>query len=125
MSGRDYGVIKRTLRDALLELLLDLGWHDYKRLSQVGGLRYGARILELKRLGYKIESREIGRDLDKADGKEYRLMEAVPSVPQGKMVKVYLNPEDVVKILAGTVPDEAARAIQISYASYQANKEKL
>lgn len=50
-----------TKREALRALLADGAWHHMQELRAVGGWRYGARLLELRRaLGLTIEHRAIG-----------------------------------------------------------------
>ncbi len=48
---------RRTKRDALLELLRDGLWHPTLECTEHGGLRFGARLLELRQDGFDIETR--------------------------------------------------------------------
>jgi hypothetical protein len=50
----------RTKRDALLWLLSDGAWHTQEELAQVAGYRYGARVLDLRKRGLKIEKQRLG-----------------------------------------------------------------
>jgi len=51
VRSTDYGKSKSTGRERLLDLLSDCGWHPCSQLLEHGGVRYSARVLELKRLG--------------------------------------------------------------------------
>lgn len=75
----DHGAHNVTRRERVLSLLSDLGWHSYRALVTVGGLRYGARVLELRREGYQIEVRALD-----VEGQEYRLTSLVKGAAQGK-----------------------------------------
>jgi hypothetical protein len=65
-----------TKREALRELLRDGHWHHMSELRKVGGWRYGARLLELRRQtpGLTIEHRSTGADNEF----EYRALFPVP-----------------------------------------------
>jgi hypothetical protein len=86
----DFAAVFKNARNKLLDRLSDLSWHDNAELARVAGVRYGARLLELKRLGFNIESRG-----DPALGKVYRLTSILTGPPQPKRVKVLLDPNDV------------------------------
>lgn len=121
----DHAELHKTARGRVLLTLHDLNWHPNHELSRksVGGIRYSARILELKRLGYEIEDRDI--DGAKA-GKEYRLKSKTPGPPQSKRVKVFLEESDVDKLLKqGTLTTRARKALADALGSFQANKSKL
>lgn len=120
----DYAELKKTARGRVLLLLTDLHWHTHVELQRQGGARYGARVLELKRLGYEIEDRHI--DDDQRNGKEYRLVSLQPGQPQAKRVKVYLDAADVASILHHqTMPWRARKALEDAYRSFKANEDKL
>ncbi len=107
-------------RDALLNTLSDGQWHPWWELEVVGGNRYGARLHDLERRGYRIERHAI------KNGNAYRLMSLRKSIPSRKHVKAYLEEQDVRSILAtGFVPDRARFALRHAYESFVANKEKL
>lgn len=95
MSAPDFHQAKKPQRERLLTLLRDKAWHSWRDLLAACGPRYGARILELKREGFVIESR-----VGKAEGKDYRLVSWVKEDPPEPRVRVYLTPEDVRSILA-------------------------
>ena len=115
----DYGEEKRTCRDRLLALLVDNEWHDWSECESVGGMRYSARILELRRLGHHIERQ--GR---KPDGCKYRLTSK--GSPQPKRVRVYLDESDAEEmLLLDGLPLTAAAAIVGALASYDKNRDKL
>jgi hypothetical protein len=122
----DYATIKKPLRDQLFALLGDLGWHGHMELRDAGGTRYSARLLELKRLGFQIDSRSTV-DLEDSGktGKEYRLLSRVPSSPKGKRVKVFLEERDAVAACEGRVTAAARVAVDDALASFRANREKL
>jgi hypothetical protein len=118
----DYGAEKKPLRDRLFDWLSDLRWHTYKELRTIGGTRYGARILELKRLGYRIETRNI----EGSTGKEYRLTSLVRGEPQPKRVKAFLPAADVAMFLSeGIVSPAIKGAIEEAFKSYEVNKTAL
>ena len=109
-----------TARGRLLKLLEDLGWHDHRDLERVAGNRYAARLLELKRLGYRIEDRSGTKD-----GKAYRLLSREPSEPQGKRVKVFLDEADADALSHGRITAAAVDAVGLALASFRANRGKL
>jgi hypothetical protein len=118
----DYGEEKRPLRERLLACLLDMHWHRHDELARVGGNRYSARMLELKRLGYLIED----ETLPDGTGKGYRLVSAELFEPQKKRVKAFLEEADVEQMLeTGAIPADALMALEDALASFKANKEKL
>lgn len=117
----DYAKLNETARGRVFKILLDCKWHHYEELKEVGGVRYSARLLELKRLGYEIEDRPL-----EPQGKQYRLVSPDPSVPQAKHVKVFLAESDVEKLLGRGVLTKAARhALTDALGSFQHNRSKL
>lgn len=92
----DYADKKRPQREKVLQVLSDLQWHPYMDLAAVGGVRYGARLLELKRLGYEIEDRNVKGDI----GKDYRLKRLRPGMPKQKLVKVFLMEDEAQAIVS-------------------------
>ncbi len=46
----------------LLELLADGAWHGMREVQAVAGWRYSARVCELRKEGYRIETRPIFGD---------------------------------------------------------------
>lgn len=116
----DFGTEKVNLREALLRLLSDRNWHTHIEML-VGGVRYSARLLELKRLGYKIQSE--GKAVS---GKRYRLLSNKPGRPQGKKVKVYLDESDARAIVNNrTVTNRTYQAVNDALGSFLFNKNKL
>jgi hypothetical protein len=99
---------------------MDLAWHDYTELREVGGVRYSARILELKRLGYQFEDEPL-----EPQGKRYRLLDRVPSGTKGKKVKVYISEQGAQALLDGTITNAVRLAVTDALGSFQANKHKL
>ena len=121
MAGIDHAEIHRTQRDRLLALLVDLAWHSYAELHRVVGIRYGARLLELKRLGYLIEDVPHGED-----GKQYRLVSPTPGVPRTKRVKVLFPLHDALILLHECRPTpDALAALRDAVHSFQHNQDKL
>jgi len=121
----DYATLKKTARGRVLLMLSDLDWHSHLELCKpsVGGPRYPARVLELKRLGYRIESRALD---DGSTGNEYRLKSVEPSRPKGKRVRVYLDEADVIALLGlRGVPRRAKADLTDALGSFQANRGKL
>lgn len=53
---------RKNKREALLELLSDGQRHHMRQMMEVGGMRFGARVDELRRAGYAIETLHIGAD---------------------------------------------------------------
>lgn len=101
-------------------LLWDLEPHSFKELHREGGIRYHARILELKRLGYDIE------DDGAEEGKWWRLRSHDLGPPLGKKVKVYLEESDVEQLIDhGVVSRRARLALSLSLSSFKKNRHKL
>ena len=117
----DHAERHRSQRDRVLDLLSDLSWHSFVELHRVGGIRYSARLLELKRLGYRIEDATDGDD----DGKRYRLISLTPGVPLPKRVKVFVPLHDAQRLLDGVVTKVAAAAVREAVGSFKANQDKL
>jgi|WetSurMetagenome_2_1015567.scaffolds.fasta_scaffold168847_1 hypothetical protein len=119
---KNFGVTKEPLRTQILSLLMDLKPHHWSELHRIGGVRYGARVLELRRLGYQVETRELDDG-----GKSYRLLSGFKTgVPQPKRVRVFLNPADVANMLrTDGVPPRAREQLAASYHTFLYNKDKL
>lgn len=117
----DHAAIHRPQRERVLDLLRDLQWHDFSELHRVGGIRYSARLLELKRSGYRIA------DESYVDGKRYRLLSSEPDgIPPPKRVKVFLTAHDAGRLLeTGHLTAEARRALQSAVYSFRHNADKL
>lgn len=121
----DFGSRYSTARTRILGYLSDLEWHTHRELAHIGGNRYGARLGELRRLGYLIES----RDIEDGHGKRYRLQALEPAARRAKRVKLLIPERDAEKLVPlaqihGLSP--AARdAIDDALASYRANRSKL
>lgn len=107
-------------RAALLRLLLDQQWHAHHELSEVAGVRYSARLLELKRLGWLIEDQPEGA----GPGKSYRLVGR--GGRRGKLVKAYLHETEVRTMIAEQrVPESAVEALSDALRTFRANKQRL
>lgn len=119
--SRDHAVWNKTARVRLLELLQDLGWHDYYELAKVAGVRYSARLLELKRLGYEIEDEESSS----SRGKRYRLLSLEPGECKGKTVKVYLTEDEAAALVGRVFCDSAVEKIRDALGSFRFNRDKL
>lgn len=122
--ARDYAGEYRNARQRVLDALFDGEWHSYNELERVGGVRYGARLLELRRLGWRIAS--VPRD-DPNGGKDYRLVSRL-GVGRGpkRRVRLYLDPDEAAVVAAAhslrqTIRSKARRAL----ARYIANEGKL
>lgn len=118
--SRDYGSINSTKRDAVLKLLSDLQWHPHQQLAGVGGVRYGARVLELRRLGYRIEVMDT-----EPQGRTYRLHSMSRGTPQAKKVKIYLHEDDAAALAMGHATSRAVDAAREALATFRTNKHKL
>ncbi len=106
-------------RKRLLNLFADKRWHDHTELAAIGGVRYSARVLELKRLGYNIESKG-----DQKEGKEYRLNGK--RTPPVKKVKALLDEADVNDILGwDQLSVNATIVLENALESFVANRDKL
>jgi hypothetical protein len=119
-SAINYGQVFQSKRDALYRLLADCAWHTRSELQAAAGIRYGARILELKREGYAIEDRRVG-----LVEKSYRLVSRERGEPQAKHVKVYLTEDDARLIAKGYVSGTARSAINDGLRSFDAHRGRL
>jgi hypothetical protein len=118
----DHAHVHETKRAALFRLLSDGRWHAHYELAGVGGVRYSARLLELKRLGYGIDSTDVAGE----QGKRYRLASTEPGALRTKKVKVYLEEPDVLAMVdRGFIPPAAKAALVDAHASFDTNREKL
>jgi hypothetical protein len=116
----DYAVAYESARARLLRTLSDLDWHPWHELKDVAGVCYCRRMLDLKRMGYLIEQRPTP-----SDGNSYRLMSLTPGSPKPKMVKVYLEEEDVQALCDGTITADARDRLDKALSTFQANRDKL
>jgi len=116
----DFALKYQSARDRVLIELKPLQWVSWRVLHRICN-RYSARLLELRRLGYKIEDEPD----PSGDGKHYRLIDPVRGRPQRKEVRLYLPEPDVEALLQGKVTlftvSIAAEALRI----FRANKHKL
>jgi hypothetical protein len=118
----DYAAKYQSARERTLTMLKDLQWTSWRQLRRVAGVRYGARIRELKRLGYRIEDSSD----NSPDGKQYRLTNITPGEPLGKRVRVYLPERETEMLLTtGKVPAASIVAIATALSIFRANKHKL
>jgi len=118
----NYAVKYETARDRVLLELQSLDWVSWKVMRRIGGVRYSARLRELKRLGYKLEDEAD----PSGDGKRYRLLDLVPTRPAVKLVKIYLPEREVeILILDRSVSDEAKDILAKALRIFRANKHKL
>lgn len=119
----DFAVVKESARDRVLALLWDLVWHGYEELHRTGGIRYSARLLELRRLGYDIVT-----EGKKESGLRYRLKSRTPGEPQEKRVKVFLEESDAVHLVVlarVNGMDAAAGSLRRAVESFHHNRDKL
>ena len=120
----DHAYVHRPQREVLLEAMLasEGGWFPVPLLVESGGIRYGARLLELRRLGWIVESRT---DEASPNGKLYRI-HPKKGPPQRKRVKVLLDEADVAELLErGTVSLAARVELADALGSFRHNREKL
>jgi hypothetical protein len=118
----DHAELNVSQREALFALLSDAQWHPHYELARVAGVRYGARVLELRRLGFDIETEDCAGS---AQGKTYRMPSTIAGPPQPKRVKVLLEETDVLCMVRGYVPPSARIALNDAHASFDTNREKL
>jgi hypothetical protein len=121
MTTTDYAKTHEPKREQLRQLLWDLCWHTHNELREVGGVRYSARLLELKRLGYHIKSQSIKGD----NGKRYRLTSRTVCSPKEKKVKVYLTEDQAQSLCDGFLSPSVQGVIGDALKSFRTNKEKL
>jgi hypothetical protein len=114
----DYAEKHASMRERVLELLADCEWHTHRELHSLCN-RYGARIAELRGLGYVVET----EDLDA--GKRYRLVSLDRSGRKQKRVRVYLDERDVVELLKGRLTLFSRAALEDALGSFRQNKERL
>lgn len=119
--SKDHAEVHVSKRQALFTFLSDLQWHYHYDLARVAGVRYSARILELKRLGFRVESKEC----EVGQGKMYRMPTTRVGDRKMKRVKVFLEEEDVLAMVAGHVPSSARAALRDAHGSFDTNREKL
>lgn len=113
----------KPAREQVLDLLSDLQWHSWRELRRVGGVRYGARVGELRDEGYHVESRKSALT---EDGKDYRLKWLAPGGVREPRVKVYLREQDAAAMVQdGIVPLAACHGIAEALASFRSNRGKL
>lgn len=116
----DYAAHFRSAREALLDLLGDLGWHGWGECSARAGIRYGARVRELRQEGYTIEDEPHG------DGKRYRLASLTPgAATTATRVRLMLE-HDEMEMLADNlfVPAAIRTAARKALASHRPTKKK-
>ena len=73
MSSNQEAARRLSNRDKLLAYLLEHGSASNVQLAQIAGLRFGARLMELRKQGWLVETQDEGRGLVR-----YRLMRPVP-----------------------------------------------
>jgi len=109
-------------RGALLDLLWDRKWHSRDALLAVAGHRYGARLGELRRDGWRIESHLHPH----GKGTLYRLRSHKKGPRAVKRVQVLFFERDAEVLLeTGTLTRSAARSLRRAFASFRRHKEKL
>jgi len=113
---------RNNARERLLQLLSDQNWHDHLQLREVAGTRYSARLLELRRLGWSVEDRNLD-----GSGKAYRLTSLQASRRmKPKRVKLFLSEAQVLELLATEKVSTGVRSeLERALESYQLNRDKL
>lgn len=115
----DFAAEKTPAREKLLALLNDGQWKPWNDMRAAGGMRYSARLLELKRLGYQIESRG-----SKVAGKEYRL--TGKGEPKSKRVKVFLTEEQARQVRdCNALPVETRKVVAAALRSFESRRDML
>jgi hypothetical protein len=126
MAKVDYAQVNERDRNKLLSLLMDMKWHKPGEMRKAGGVRYSARLLELKRLGYIIDDRPLS---GQEQGKEYCLAALVPGSPQEKRAKILLSEKDLITLVSGGtiihLSKKGQDELKLALIRYQNNKEKL
>ena len=118
----DHAHVHLTKRTALFRLLSDGQWHAHYELAEVAGVRYSARLLELKRIGYAVDRKPI----DGEQGFRYRMPSLRPGAAKAKRVKVFLEEDDVCAMVdRGFIPPSALAALEDAHESFNTNREKL
>lgn len=120
----DYAVTNTNARTRLLSLLSDCQWHNCAELEMSADNRYGARLGELRNLGYDVETKPDPNTLD-SQGRLYRLTSPAPGAPREKRVKVYLTEQDARSVILGAPTMFAIAAVRNALHSFQQNKGKL
>ena len=125
----DHAQVNLKDRQRLLAMLMDMCWHNPGEMRRAGGVRHSARLLELKRMGFKFADRPLSGE---KQGKEYILLSLVPTTPQKKRVKILLSGEDTVQLLnllgSGVnllLSEVGIAEIRKAYVRYLENKDKL
>lgn len=121
----DFGTVCAPKRERLLRLLSDLQWHEpQEMLRYTGSWRFGALVLQLKRMGYQFESQHIpGTNPPQT---RFRLVSMVRGEPQPKLVRVYLHEQDADAICyRNEVPVRARIDLSEALHKYRANRHKL
>lgn len=115
----DFATEKIPARTQLLALLTDGEWKPWTAMRTAGGMRYSARLLELKRLGYQIESRG-----NAPQGKEYRL--TGKGEPKTKQVKVFLTEEHARRVRdCDALPVELRKVVAAALRSFESRRDML
>lgn len=104
----------RPRRERLLELLADGAWHDWRECSDVAGLRFGARVGELREAGWLIESEDL------EVGRRYRLASLEKGPKLGRRVRIYVDESDAEALASGWVSERARLAIKSALAIFRA-----
>ena len=92
----------KTKAHRVLAALWDLRWHKTATLLSVGGHRFGAAVLILRKSGWDIETETYKR----ADGRSdfrYKLNSHDPGPSEGSLVRIYADAHDVEQAAAGVL----------------------
>ena len=118
----DMAAVKADNRTRVLELLESPrhSWKTRRQIERAGGNRYGARLHELKRLGYLIESRGNAYG---PDGKEYKLTGKGEPIP--KMVRVYMTEADAIELEAGRTTTKAQASVASGLRKFRNHRNNL
>ena len=109
-----------TAKQKLLNMFMDSKWHSWEECKDIGGVRYSARIYELKREGHIIDTKPT------LSGKGLRYRLSGTGSPQEKRVRVFLSEQEVVNLLSVVgLSSPTRRVLKDALSSYRANKDKL
>lgn len=116
----DHAVKYASARDAVLEALRSGAWVSWRQLNAIAGVRYGARIRELKRLGYQIEATER-----EDHGRSCRLISPDLGHAREKRIRIYLDEQDALEMSRGNVTLTAIGEVRSSLQRFRKYRGRL
>ena len=107
-----------SMRRALWKILSDGELHSWRELFEIAGVRYNARLTELRSLGYQIATH---MELDSSGG-WYQYVGRTS--PRTKRLQIRLTPHQAIQLLNCEIPEDIKQLIEERLEAHRLNSRR-